>query len=349
MAKVILRPKRDHWPTKEWVKGDPSDFQIPLEIASELNGRIPEQYPKMYALLIVHRGHLIYESYWGGMASDDVMDMRSATKSVTSAVIGTLEQRGIITDVELPLEAWLDAELKEIYARNPDPQEEREKRMTTLRHLLTMTSGFSWETGKKFGEKWIHHLHRSPHWVRYILQRPIDPGMREKFQYRSTDSHLLSVLISRLTGKSASEWAGPHLFHKLGIRHYEWLSDPQGHSQGHVGLSMRSRDMAKLGWLYLNQGYWDGEQLLAEQWVDDSWKEQAEGTDFHGTYGFQWWNKKLNGSMVHYALGHGGQYIFAVPDKDMVVVMTSDPKVSRWKNPRTLLEQVIIPAVPDVK
>jgi CubicO group peptidase (beta-lactamase class C family) len=231
------------------------------------------------------------------------------------------------------------------------------KRQMTIKHLLTMTSGFQWRTGKRNRELYIERLRRSKDWVAFILNLPVLGSSFGSFQYNSANSHLLSAILTRATGRGARDFAAENLFAPLGIQPPSpnishtynqadvfrntsgaWPTDPQGNSIGGWGLMLKPRDMARFGTLYLNQGRWDGAQILPRQWVADSITPHTPG------YGYQWWLRDVNGVFVYSAVGQGGQHIFCIPDRDLVIVVASTLG-SRWRERWHLLEEYILPAV----
>ncbi|MDY7040100.1 MAG: serine hydrolase, partial [Chloroflexota bacterium] len=151
---------------------------------------------------------------------------------------------------------------------------------------------------------------------------------------------LLSAIIQEMTGASALAFAEEHLFGPLGISDVEWPSNPQGITIGWGELRMKPHDMAKIGYLYLNEGLWDGEQVVPSAWVEKSTRKHIPATLQDG-YGYQWW---IDSSGVYMALGYAGQFIFVVPEKDMVVVFTSNLDEERFYVPQTLLNDFIVPA-----
>jgi CubicO group peptidase (beta-lactamase class C family) len=168
---------------------------------------------------------------------------------------------------------------------------------------------------------------------------------------------LLSAIITSSTGRCAEEFAAEYLFKPIGIDHPTtnvqhtfsqtdvfrntgggWPKDPQGHSIGGWGLNLKPRDMARFGYLYLNNGEWGGEQVIPKKWVDDSVSPHTP------EYGYHWWLRDVNGVLVFSAVGQGGQHIFCIPQKDLVVVVVSKLG-NRWRDRWHLLEEFVIPAV----
>ncbi|MWV45711.1 serine hydrolase [Paenibacillus sp. HJL G12] len=306
-----------------------------LNLADEA---IRNSFPKMHSFLVAQSGDLIYEKYYNGQNRGSLNDLRSATKSFTSILTGIALDRCQLPDLDEPLMNILERYTSE----RTDPALHR---TLTLRRLLTMTTGLAWQTGKRLGEPFIHHFHRSRHWTSYALSLPVLPEMVGCFQYRSVDTHLLSVILSECTGQDAYSYAREHLFGPLGIEHAEWTSSPEGHSMGHIGLYLTSRDMVKFGICCLEGGNWNGRKVISPTWLSQALQTQVEGYPAFGDYGFGWWTGKMNGQAFSYAHGHGGQQIYVFPELDAVVVFTADCKVSRWKNPKPLLQQFILKAL----
>ena len=166
----------------------------------------------------------------------------------------------------------------------------------------------------------------------YLIYRcKVKPGAQ--FEYCNGASFLLSAIVQETTGKSAIEFAEEHLFGPLGVSDIDWSSSPQGIAIGYSELRMQRHDMAKIGYLYLKDGQWDGEQIVPSAWVSASTKNFISATLEDG-YGYQWW---IDDSGMYLALGYRGQFIFGIPEKEMVVVFTSSLEDSDFYVPQTLL------------
>jgi CubicO group peptidase (beta-lactamase class C family) len=319
------------------------------ELLSNLEREIKTRYRSITAFLVVRRGYLVFERYYGGFGQDDAHLVASVTKSFISALIGIAIDQGYIEGVHQSV--W------DFFPEYSPGTHDHMKRQMTIRHLLTMTAGFQWRTGPRNHELYIDRLRRSKDWVAFILDLPVRGRSFGTFQYNSGASHLLSAIITCSTGRCAQEFAAEHLFEPIGMDQpatnmphtYSqadvfkntaggWPKDPQGNSIGGWGLLLKPRDMARFGYLYLNGGQWDAKQILPKNWVEDSVSPHTPG------YGYQWWLRDLNGVFVFSAVGQGGQHIFCIPQKELVVVLTSKPG-SRWRDRWPLLEEFIIPAV----
>lgn len=298
---------------------------------------ITKRYPKMNSLLVIQKGNIVYEAYYNDHTPSTLNDLRSATKSFISSLAGIALKNGHFPDIN----SKVTEVLRRILPTGYDPYLDQ----LSIRHLLTMSSGMQWLTGSKLGEPWIRRFHRSRSWTAFALCLPILPDHIGSFQYRSTDSHLLSVILTEGCGMDAFSYARSHLFEPLQIQHTAWTPSPEQHSMGHVGLYLTTRDMGKFGLLCLNKGVWEGQEVIPSSWLSQALQSQVKGYPAFGDYGFQWWTGVIDGQTYSLAHGHGGQQIYLFPELDAVIVFTADSKVRRWRNPRTLLEQYILPAL----
>lgn len=306
-------------------------------LLEEAHQAVLRQYPRMRSMLVFRRGRLIFERYYDGSHAGTLHDLRSATKSFVGLLIGIALGRGELAGLDLRLTEGLAAHVPQ----RPSPGLEQ----LTLRHLLTMTSGFRWITGKKLGEPLVRQMQRSRRWAAFALGLPVDPEQIGKFQYRSSDSHLLSVLLSEATGMNAFAYAREHLFGPLDIRHLAWHSCPEGHTMGHIGLYLTARDFGKVGLCLLGGGTFRGRTVLPGAWLNEALAAQTAGYPAYGDYGYQFWCGRICGKPFTLAHGHGGQQLWLLTEQDAAVVFTADSAVNRWKSPRPLLERYILPAL----
>ena len=188
----------------------------------------------------------------------------------------------------------------------------------TLEDLLTMRSGF--ECVNDPFEATLSQMRESPDWIQFTLDLPMveEPGAR--FVYCSSNSHLLSGIIRETTGMSEQDYANESLFEPLGISNVSWPTDPQGNNHGWGDLRLTPYDMAKLGYLYLNEGAWEGKQVVPAEWVAVSTQKHVSLEEEEG-YGYQWW---VSGSLpgLYEANGRGGQRIIVWPGKNIILVTT---------------------------
>jgi len=292
--------ERDYWPTEGWRTSTPEEQGLDSEQLAEMMDFIQKIYYRftIHSLLIIRNGYIVTDATFYPFVQDSLHDLASATKSFTSSLIGIAIDQGYIEGVEQPV---LDF-FPERSAANLDEN----KGAMTLENLLTMRSGFQCS-----GESTVRQMMASPDWVQFALDLPMAAKPGTLYAYCSPNSHLLSAIIQETTGMSALAFAQEHLFGPLGVSDAIWPSDPQGNNCGWGELKLAPHDMAKLGYLFLNKGLWDGQQVVSPAWV----KAATSGS----SYGYQWW-LKLSGA--YFATGRGGQEIWVLPDRDMVVVMT---------------------------
>ena len=169
----------------------------------------------------------------------------------------------------------------------------------------------------------------SSNWVKSAIQLPQENIPGEIFNYNSSTSHLLSAILSKSSEMSTLDFARQYLFEPIGIQSAYWHQDQQGYHIGGFGLGLSARDLAKLGFLYLNNGYWNGRNIVSESWVNESTRQQIKAVShpIYGIfgYGYQWWVKKVDGCNSFRAWGRRGQFIVVVPELDLVIAVTSNP------------------------
>lgn len=300
-----------------WEIASPEEVGLSTATLGAMHGELlaEDRFFNAKSLLVVKDGKLVFETYPRTPKDRDRYGhVQSVTKSVTSLVFGMLYAEGYVDSLD-----------RTLYSIMPEKfPDDAAKRSITLRHLLTMTSGLSFDNDVFSVEM---HVDRPADPAKYILDKPTyaDPGA--EFYYRDCDPQLISYAIGRLSGRNEEHWAAERLFGPMGITDYYWEPDHTGATMGAHGLHLRPRDMAKIGQLVLNGGRWNGEQLVDSSWIDLSTRKQFE-TD-HRTephvydYGFYWWLLPRYSAFT--AWGHGGNFIFVVPGKRMVIVMTSLP------------------------
>jgi len=337
------------FPAEDWQRVAPETAGLDAQQMQALERQVELRYRTINGFLVLWRGYLVSESYLHGFGRDDRHLVASVTKSFISALIGIAIEQGHIEGVEQKvLDFFPEFE--------PSPQDGL-KQVLTIRHLLTMTAGFQWRMGKHLHELYIDRLRRSPDWAAFILSLPVMEESFGRFQYNSGLSHLLSVILTRATGLTAADFAAEHLFGPIGMQppagdmthgysseeifrntSGQWPRDPQGNNIGGWGLYLTPRDMARFGLLYLNSGQWKGSQIVPEEWVNESTRRHTPG------YGYQWWLRDLDGIFSYSAVGMGGNHIFCIPEKDLVIVVAAGTG-SRWRDRWLLLEEHLLPGI----
>jgi CubicO group peptidase (beta-lactamase class C family) len=315
----------DYWPTEGWLTSPAANQGMNITILEAGGQAIEDNDAIVRSMVVVRHGYIVYEQYFTQLYDQDSMHIiYSCTKSVTSSLIGIAIEQGHIENTSLKV---VDL-LPDWTITNPDPRKED----ITLEHLLTMTGGFEWSEGGADDD--YFHMRFTDDWVQYVIDLPMaaDPGA--SFTYCTGGSHLLSAILNQSTGMNAAAFAEEYLFGPLGIDTYTWERDPLGIYNGGAGIALTPRSMAKFGLLYLNNGSWDGEQIVPEEWVRRSLTPHVYLTP-DLSYGYQWW---LNtDDEIPSARGYGGQFIYPLPEYDIVVAFTSD-----MINEYMSLEQIVI-------
>ena len=265
-----------------------------------------------------HAFNYIHPDWHPYFQGRDIHSLQSVTKSVTSALIGIAVGRGEIlgTDARLPsfFEEYDLSALGERFRR------------ATLDDLLTMRSGIEWhEQDRPFDDtNTTILLERSDDWIQFTLDQPMDADPGRKWVYNSGGSHLMSGVIRDATGQFVDAYAEEHLFGPLGIDDYHWKKTPRGYPDTEGGLYLEAEQLAKVGYLYLRGGSWDGEQILPEGWAEASTLRRVERVNPAGWgYGYQWWRPDSRGLEIWAGLGFGGQNLVVIPELDLVAVINA--------------------------
>lgn len=311
------------WPTKEWQTSAPEEEGMDSkELAKLVDWGRAHRFD---SVLVARHGKIVLEAYYAPYAAGVSHAQYSVTKSVISTLTAIAWKEGLLDSTSHRVLDFFDHRK----IANLDPRKEA----ITVQNLLDVTSGLAWteqvgdsippiETDKQ--------MFSSPDWVKFILDRPMSNAPGDIFNYDSGNPHLLSAILTILTGMSAVDYAEAKLFGPLGIDDVSWSSDPQGVSSGGFGLWLVPRDMAKIGYLYLRNGKWEGKQLLPTAWID---KVSHATIDMHLTPGLRYSNLfwGLPEKHTYMAVGRDGQTIMIFPDLDIVAVTTGRAPFSRSK------------------
>ncbi|MES3023657.1 MAG: serine hydrolase [Pseudomonadota bacterium] len=293
------------------------------------------------SMLVLRHGKPVLEKYWNGYTKDSLHDMRSATKSITSLMVGIAIDKGMLGGVDQPIGTHLAAS----YPGAPALQHN-----ITLRHLLTMNSGLSCNDSDANSPGHESKMYQSRDWVQFFLNLPALAAPGSKTSYCTGGVVALGRVVSEASKRKVPDFADAFLFGPLqvaGARWEEFDERRQTDTGGH--LHLRPRDMAKIGQLVLQKGKWNGAQLVSEAWIAQS---TSEHTRYENTarYGYLWWIVSIpykgRTVEVQYASGNGGQSIFVVPELDLVAVFTGENYDSNKAiQGRNLLTKYIIPSV----
>lgn len=324
--------------------------------------RLKAAEANVHAVVIARHDALFFEQYfpgyddpWGvpdGQFSFDATtkhDMRSVSKSVVSLLLGIAVDRKLLPGVEVPVLGYFPQ-----YAEVKSPGWDA----ISLRHLLTMSSGVSWDEARA----WNDPRNDEPHLgteldpIRYVLAKPVAAPPDTVWTYNGGGTDLLGGILAEVAGKPLDAFAREALFEPLGITDWEWKAYRNGKLSAAAGLRLRPRDAAKIGQLLLNRGSWKGKQIISADWVEQSTKPRFQAIGYFGGlffYGFQWWMGRTlsEGQEITWiaAVGFGGQRILVVPSLDLVLMTTSGMYASPRQGNATLdiLGNVVLPAILD--
>jgi CubicO group peptidase (beta-lactamase class C family) len=272
---------------------------------AQLSATIGERYPTVRGVVVARGGCIVYEHYRFGSA-EVRWPVYSVTKSVLSILVGiAIDKRRLRLDQKLP-ELLPEAAGKIVDPRAAD---------ITLRDLLTMTSGFESVSPIEVPGVWNSDV--------WMINRRVKYAPGSHFYYDNAGTNLISIILARAVGENVAEFARRELFAPLGIDGFEWMADMDGHVPGQSGLRLTTRDMARIGFLYLQQGRWRDRQLVSTGYVLDSTRKHSAGGDpINAGYGYLWW-KSNDRPDVYFAAGANSQLIYNVPDRNLVVALSS--------------------------
>ncbi|HEX6168853.1 MAG TPA: serine hydrolase [Chitinophagaceae bacterium] len=343
-----------HWPTNEWPVATPQSQSMNPDSLKAFDEAITGgKYGYIDGMVIIRHGKLLYHKTYkhdydkiygddarkksglnaldpGGPYNyynpwwhpyyrrSDLHSLQSVTKTITSVIIGVATTRKEFPDLSTTVLSFFDTtQVKNIDGR---------KRRMTIRHLLTMTAGFEWNENLSYSDPRndCSQMEASFDWIQYVINKPMafEPGA--SFNYNSGASELLSYIFRKATGRDIEEYAAENLFSPLGIDHYFWKRIPTGLVDTEGGLYLSAKDLAKIYYLFLKEGNWNGKQLVTREWVKASIRPSIslrQGVK----YGYKWWLYEYSNDNSKYAWagsGFGGQWPIVIPEYDIVAVFT---------------------------
>lgn len=292
---------------------------------------IPEKYIETIeeietvSYLVVHKGEILHEEYWDKYNKDSYSNSFSVAKSFISLLIGFAIDDGFIKNVDQKVADYLD------YFKEGD------KSKISIKNLLTMSSGLSYDEsyGNPFGNTAKSYYGKKLEKI--IMSLPADFEAGQNFKYSSGDTQILAFIIEKATGKSVSEYMSEKLWKPLGAENDAlWSLDKKnGHEKAFCCFNSNARDFARIGQFVLQNGKWNGKQLISKDYLKESLspasylKAGERSVDF---YGYQWWMFKYEGMDVKFARGLLGQYILIIPDKELVIVRLGHHRSKTFKN-----------------
>ena len=341
------------WPTEGWVTSTPASEKMIADSLRSFDDDISNGvYGYVDGMFVTRNGKLVYEKTWkhdynkiygdnarttsplnpydpGGQYNyfnpwwhpyyrngGELHSLQSVTKTMTSVIIGVAINRNEFPDISRPILSFFDT----TQVKNIDDR----KRRMTIRHILTMTAGFNWNESLPYTDPANDGIamEASFDWVQYVINKPMayEPG--QVFAYNSGASQLLSYIFRKATGKDIEEYAAQNLFAPLGINNYFWKRIPTGLADTEGGLYLKPSDLARIFYLFLQNGNWNGKQIVSNDWVRSS-VSAAMALGGGTKYGYKWWLYEYRpGKLAWYGSGFGGQWPVVIPEYNIVAVFT---------------------------
>src|SRR5262245_41719247 len=331
LCALLLAAAASAGSAEELARAEPGTAGLDAQRLTQMEQAIRAgEFKRVTSVLVARRGRLAYEGYFDDEGTEGLRNTRSATKTITGMLVGIAIERGLLSGVEARVLDFLPDKQPLL---NPDPR----KAQITVEDFLTMSSLLECDDENPFSRGHEERMYLIEDWVRFTLDLPIrgfpdwvpkpsaSPYGRS-WSYCTAGATTLGPLLERATRQSVPDFARQYLFAPLGITPVRWQFQPLGAAMTGGGLNLRSRDLLKLGQLYLNGGTWNGKRVISADWVSRSLAPHArarEDTD----YGYLWWLPTFHASgrvLKCYAMyGTGGNKVYVVPAEKLVVVVTT--------------------------
>ena len=276
------------------------------------------KYGNMHSLLVIENNDLVVEQYYNGWKKDRLHFLASNTKSFNSLLIGVAIKQGYINSV--------NQRMLDFFPEYENLKKDTLKNRITIKDLLTNTSGFLWDEQSlppddpnNMGKQ----MELTDDWLKQSLMLPMDTVPGTKYVYSGPNNIILSEIIKNSTGQNIAEFAEKYLFEPLGIKEYDWFEKNGVYDSG-GGLRLKSRDIAKFGFLHLNKGNWNETEIVSGKWIEEIFTPYIE--IHHPVYGCYQWRmvKTGDGFNAWFIPGNGGQIINVIPELDMLIVINAD-------------------------
>lgn len=329
----VEAPAPEYWPTAGWRTSTPEEQGFDsAKLAAGLRTLLDDG-AEVDSLLVIRNGYMVLDAHFAPYDGTFPHDLASVTKSVMTTLIGIAVDQGRLD---------LDQTMVSFFPERTIANLDKRKLRITLRDLVSMRNGMQSGCYEE-DEPTLDAMRSQSDWVQAALDRPMTAEPGRKFCYDSPGMHLLSAILQEAAGMTALEFAQQNLFEPLGIREVIWESDPQGYTHGWGDLHLLPEDVAKIGFLWLQRGQWDGQQVVSEAWVLDSVKLHSSFIEPDFGYGYGWWIS--NGD--YQASGRGGQRVRIITSRNTVVVVTavdSDySEMDAWLTPMLVEIKDILP------
>jgi CubicO group peptidase (beta-lactamase class C family) len=303
------------------------------DVLADMIERIDAMDYGIDSVTVVRNGYLVLDTIFHPFPPDTGHIIHSCTKSVVASLIGIAIDRGLLEGLDEPVVEILgDAAPLTVDAL---------KASITIEDLLTMSTGLQCRDSYLYDWEGLSEMRASDDWAAHVLALPMSEEPGTRFEYCNGSSFLLSAIITEVTEMSAYDFAMDELFEPLGISDVSWPSNANGINIGWGEMVLRPHDMTKFGYLYLNDGWWDGIRILPEGWVDAATAPHIDARTLANAYGYQWWVSDTN----YAALGYRGQYIIVAPEIDVVAVFTAALPDDEFFVPRDLFDRFVVGAI----
>ncbi|WP_289645380.1 serine hydrolase domain-containing protein [Maribacter aestuarii] len=303
-----------------------------------------DSLPNTHSVLISKKGKVVYENYFDGYNANIPHDMRSASKSISSAIVGIIKDKSLFSSVEQSIFDFLPAKYQTL--------KDSLKEEIDIQSLLTMSSGLDADdyTSVRKSSASENNYQPTRDWVETVLKARMINEPNTEANYGSANPFLLGVAMDSVIAEPLELFMDKYLFQKLEISNYIIQTDRNGRPYFGGGMYLTPKDMLKFGELYLNKGKWESKRILSKKWVKKSIKNyrNLDNVPEKNGYGYLWWhhNYRINGKIIESieARGTGGQYIFVVPCLKTVVVITSgNYRNGKTQQPEMIFEENILP------
>jgi CubicO group peptidase (beta-lactamase class C family) len=321
-----------YWPTDGWRHASPSDLGMDQHKLNDFVDYMRTRGSGLNSMTIVKDGYIVLDEYFGGFRKEEKHNIYSCTKSVVSTLFAIAQEKGNI--------GGLDTKLVDMFSGYKFKNLDEWKQQITLEDLLTMRAGFDARDSYLYNWEGLREMLDSTDTLQYILDLPMSEEPGTRFEYTNGVSHLISHIVSISTGVKTNKFAEEHLFKPLGIESYKWETDEDNVPWGYSNLYITPHDMAKFGYLFLSEGKWEDMQIVTAEWVEKATRKHTDATLKDG-YGYKWW---IDEDGYYLALGYFGQFIFVVPDYNLVVVSTGNTR-DNFDFAIRLLESHILPTI----
>ncbi|HEY0197329.1 MAG TPA: serine hydrolase [Rhodanobacter sp.] len=339
-----------------WAVADAAASHWDLSRFDALQAKLADgTYKGITSVVVIKDGKLVYERYFNGGDAEHLNDIRSASKSLTAMLVGAAIDRGLIPNVQAKVYGYFADKQPVLH---PDPR----KQVITLEDLLTMSSLWECDDENEFSSGNEERMYVTEDWLQFALDLPIkgfapwmskpqDSPHGRSFSYCTAGAFVAGAMVERATRKPLADFAAETIERPLGISHVQWNRSPLGIGMGGGGTRYRSRDLAKIGEMVLDDGRWQGRQVLSKNWVNAMLTIHAQARD-DADYGYFWWRFRFPVKGVDQAVwamsGNGGNYVMVMPSQRLVTVITSTAYNQRYAHPQSqeIFRDYVLKAMP---